>query len=147
MSDTVLAKALAAAGLVSGDVSERAREARSAFLRDHAEAVYDELTGNRSRFVRIDELVTAAARQFPGLVPAAQHRRRGGIAAEPEGRTGDRPGHVSSAILRSRRSGTHLCHAMLLPQPESLRAAQVHQGRSPRLARRLDRAARQGGDR
>jgi thioesterase DpgC len=121
MSDTVLAKALAAAGLVSGDVSERAREARSAFLRDHAEAVYDELTDNRSRFVRIDQLVTAAARQFPGLVPAAQQ-----IAAEEGLRQSQKAGLeidqglLLSAILRSRRSGTHLCQAMLLPKPESL---------------------------
>ena len=68
-----LTKALAAAGLASGDVSEGARKARAAFLRDHADAVYDALTGNRSRFVRINELVASAAQQFPGLVPAAQH--------------------------------------------------------------------------
>jgi thioesterase DpgC len=116
-----LTKALAAAGLVSGDVSERARKARAAFLRDHADAVYDALTGNRSRFVRINELVTAAALQFPGLVPAAQH-----IAAEEGLRQSQKAGLeidqglFLSAILRSPRSGTHLCQAMLLPKPESL---------------------------
>jgi enoyl-CoA hydratase/carnithine racemase len=115
-----LAKVLTAAGLVSGDVSERARKARAAFLRDHADAVYDALTGNRSRFVRIKELVAAAAQQFPGLVPAAEH-----IAAEEGLRQSQKAGLeidqglFLSAILRSRRSGTHLCQAMLLPKPES----------------------------
>jgi thioesterase DpgC len=102
-------------------VSERARTARVAFLRDHADAVYDALTDYRSRFVRINELVTAAARQFPGLVPDAQQ-----IAAEEGLRQSQKAGLeidqglFLSAILRSRRSGTHLCQAMLLPKPESL---------------------------
>ena len=110
--------------------------------------MYDALTGNRSRFVRIDELVTAAARQFPGLVPTAEQ-----IAAEEGLRQSQKAGLeidqglFLSAILRSRQSGPHLCHAMLLPKPES-------QALLPRftkddaleLARRLDRAARQGRD-
>ena len=69
--------ALNAAGLKSGDVSERARKARADFLHRHADAVYDALTDNRTRFVRIGKLVESAARQFPGLVPTAEH-----IAAE-----------------------------------------------------------------
>ena len=54
-------QALAAAGLTLGDVSERARKSRASFLRRHADAVYDALTDNRSRFVRIGELVAEAA--------------------------------------------------------------------------------------
>ena len=116
-----LMQALAAAGLASGDVSERARKARVAFLRDHADAVYDALTGNRSRFVRIGELVEAAARQFPGLVPDPKD-----IAAEEGLRQSQKAGLeidqglFLSAILGSKQSGPHLCQAMLLPKPESV---------------------------
>ena len=143
-----LAEALAAAGLVSGDVSDRARQSRARFLHRHADAVYDALTGDRSRFVRINELVEAAARQFPGLVPTAQ-----AIAAEEGLRQSQKAGLeidqglFLSAILGSRQSGPHLCHAMLLPKPEA-------QALLPKFvkddvidtARRFDRAARQGRD-
>src|SRR5215213_962138 len=115
-----LAEALSAAGLAANDVSDRARQSRVRFLREHADAVYDALTDNRSRFVRIDELVEAAARQSPGLVPTAQ-----AIAAEEGLRQSEKAGLeidqglLLSAILRSRQSGPHLCHAMLLPKPEA----------------------------
>ena len=115
-----LAESLAAAGLASGDVSDRARKSRARFLRQHADAVYDALTDNRSRFVRISELVEAAARQFPGLVPTAQD-----IAAEEGLRQSQKAGLeidqglFLSAILGSSQSGPHLCHAMLLPKPEA----------------------------
>jgi thioesterase DpgC len=115
-----VAEALAAAGLASGDASERARKARADFLRRHADAVYDALTGNRSRFVRIGELVEAASRQFPGLVPAQKD-----IAAEEGLRQSQKAGLeidqglFLSAILGSRQSGPHLCQAMLLPKLQS----------------------------
>jgi thioesterase DpgC len=115
-----LAEALVAAGLASGDVSERARRSRAAFLHRYADAVYDALTGNRSRFVRIGELVEAASRQFPGLVPAQKD-----IAAEEGLRQSQKAGLeidqglFLSAILGSRQSGPHLCQAMLLPKPQS----------------------------
>ena len=143
-----VAESLAAAGLASGDVSDRARKSRVRFLHQHADAVYDALTGNRSRFVRINELVEAAARQFPGLVPTAQ-----AIAAEEGLRQSQKAGLeidqglFLSAILRSKQSGPHLCHAMLLPKPEAqaLLPKFVKDGRD-RIARRFDRAARQGRD-
>jgi thioesterase DpgC len=115
-----LAEALAAAALAPNDVGDRARQSRVRFLREHADAVYDALTGNRARFVRISELVEAAARQFPGLVPTAQ-----AIAAEEGLRQSQKAGLeidqglFISAILRSKQSGPHLCHAMLLPKPEA----------------------------
>jgi thioesterase DpgC len=115
-----LATALAAAGFAPGDVSDRARSARTAFLHTHADAVYDVLTDNRSRFVRINELVEAASRRFPGLVPSAQS-----ISAEEGLRQSQKAGLeidqglFISAILRSKTSGPHLCHAMLLPKVEA----------------------------
>ncbi|MET0630980.1 MAG: hypothetical protein ABWY92_08985, partial [Xanthobacteraceae bacterium] len=53
-------------------IQDTAREARMRFLRRHADEVYDALTVRRSRFVRVEELVTRAASVVPGLVPSAQ---------------------------------------------------------------------------
>ena len=47
------------------------RTVRSHFMDLHAEAVYDELTDHRTRYLRLPELVEAAAVAFPGLVPTA----------------------------------------------------------------------------
>jgi thioesterase DpgC len=115
-----VARALAAAKLVSGDVSDRARKARVDFLYLHSDAVYDALTRNGSRFVRLGALVEAAARQFPGLVPTAQHiaAEEGLLQSKKAGLEIDQ-GLFISALLGSRRSGPHLCQAMLLPKPES----------------------------
>jgi thioesterase DpgC len=115
-----VAEALAAAGLAPNDVSDRARQSRARFLHKHADAVYDMLTDRRSRFVRINELVDAAARQFPGLVPAAQaiFAEEGLRQSQKAGLEIDQ-GLFISAMLRSKRSGPHLCHAMLLPKPEA----------------------------
>ncbi len=115
-----LAASLAAAGINPGDVGHPARQARAQFLRQHADAVYDALTDNRSRFVRVGELVEAAAQQFPGLVPTAKE-----IAAEDGLRQSQKAGLeidqglFLSAMLRSEQSGRHLCHAMLLPRQEA----------------------------
>jgi thioesterase DpgC len=101
-------------------VAERAREARVRFLRRHGDAVYDALTVRRSRFVRLEDLVSRAAGVVPGLVPTEQE-----IAAEDGVLQRDKSGLeidqglFLSAVLGSERSGRHLCHAMLLPRPEA----------------------------
>jgi thioesterase DpgC len=101
-------------------IQERAREARVRFLRRHGEAVYDALTVRRSRFVRVEELVTRAAGVVAGLVPTAQE-----IAAEDGIPQRDKDGLeidqglFLAAVLGSERCGRHLCHAMLLPRPEA----------------------------
>ena len=46
------------------------RRTRSEFLGSHATAVYAALTGNRSRFVRLEELCAAAAEAFTRSSPA-----------------------------------------------------------------------------
>src|SRR5436190_2434423 len=46
-------------------LDKAARNARARFLRRHSEAVYDALTGSRSRFVRVEELVIRAAEIVP----------------------------------------------------------------------------------
>jgi thioesterase DpgC len=101
-------------------IQEAARASRVRFLREHVDAVYDRLTGGRSRFVRVEHLVTQAADVVPGLVPSASQ-----IAAEDGCLQGEKSGleidqgYFVSAVLGSERSGRHLCHAMLLPLPEA----------------------------
>lgn len=106
------------------------RQARSDFLLAHATAVYDALTGGRSRFVRLEELCTAAAEAFPGLVPGrAQLAREAAlIQRDKDGAEVDQ-GIFLAHVLADERAGRHLSHAMLLPRAES--AALL-----PELARR-----------
>ena len=101
-------------------IEDAARAARSRFLATHGEAVYDALTHGRTRFVRVEQLVTEAARHFPGLVPASQEiaAEDGLLQKEKAGLEIDQ-GIFLSAMLRGERSGRHLCQAMLLPRPEA----------------------------
>ncbi len=97
-----------------------AREEREHFLAAHAEQLYDELTHERSRFVRLEDLVFAAARTVPGLTPTAAQ-----VAAEAELLQRDKDGvEIDQGIflahvLASETAGRHLCHAMLLPRHET----------------------------
>jgi thioesterase DpgC len=97
-----------------------ARRTRERFLAAHAPQVYDRLTGGCTRFVRLDDLVNDAARAVPGLVPAREE-----VDAEAALDQRDKDGleidHgiFLAHVLAHERSGRHLCHAMLLPLPES----------------------------
>ena len=117
-------------------IKQAARDARGRFLAAHAEAVYDRLTRNCSRFIRVEQLVYDAASLVPGLVPT-----RAQVAAESELLQRDKEGHeidqgiFASAVLANARAGRHLCHAMLLPHagtaerlPELARNARVDLG-------------------
>jgi thioesterase DpgC len=90
-----------------------ARSARDRFLAAHARAIYDELTADRSRFVRLEELVYLAADIVPGLVPSRYE-----VAAEAtldqRGKDGVEidQGLFISRILADDCAGLHLCHAM-----------------------------------
>jgi thioesterase DpgC len=101
-------------------LQEAARRSRVRFLRARIDAVYDALTAKRSKFVRLEELVDEASRRFPGMVPSTEQ-----IAAEDGLLQRDKSGLeidqglFVSAVLGSEHSGRHLCHAMLLPRPES----------------------------
>ena len=75
-----------------------ARASRESFLAAHVEQVYDRLTESGSTFRRLDDLVYAAAKLVPGLVPTreeaeaeAAHRQR------RQGWRRDRPGPVPCA--------------------------------------------------
>jgi thioesterase DpgC len=98
------------------------RAVRTRLLDVHAEAVYDELTGCRGRYLRLLELVESAAIAFPGLVPTADQMtaERACPQARKEGREIDQ-GIFLRGILRSPVSGPHLLNAMLRPTPRALR--------------------------
>ncbi|MFB8240442.1 (3,5-dihydroxyphenyl)acetyl-CoA 1,2-dioxygenase DpgC [Kitasatospora purpeofusca] len=100
---------------------EEARLARSGFLAEHAQAVYDALTDNSTVYLWLDELVRAAAGMFPGLVPTdAQMRRERALAQEEkEGREIDQA-IFFSAVLRQPRAGAHLLESLLRPRPQAL---------------------------
>jgi len=94
---------------------------REAFIRRHADEVYETLTNEYREEIRVEELVFAAADRFPGLLPSAQQ-----IAAERELKQSAKAGHeldqgiFLAHILARPRAGTHLCHVMLRPRWESL---------------------------
>jgi thioesterase DpgC len=103
------------------DATDEARALRHAFLEVHVDAVYDELTGNRTRYPRLGQLAALAAEHFPGLVPSptslAAERRL--PQAAKQGLEVDL-GIFFSHVLRSPISGTHLMEAMLRATPRAV---------------------------
>ena len=101
-------------------IQQKARAARQRFLARHAASVYETLTQNYSRFLRVETLVQAAADAFPGLVPGADQiaEDAGRPQRDKEGVEIDQ-GIFLSHVLGEVRSGTHLCHAMLLPRTDT----------------------------
>jgi thioesterase DpgC len=101
-------------------IHQRTREARELFLRAHAAAVYGALTHRMTRFVRVEDLLFAAADAFPCLTPT-----RTQIITESDTPQRDKDGLETdqgiliSHILGQERAGLHLCHAMLLPHPRT----------------------------
>lgn len=97
-----------------------ARISRERFLAQHAASVYAELTQDFSQFMRVEELVFAAAKAFPGLTPTRQQiaAEAGLIQRDKDGLEIDQ-GIFLSHVLAYERAGEHLCHAMLLPRIET----------------------------
>jgi thioesterase DpgC len=101
-------------------IRETARAARERFLRTHVAAIYAALTQGFSHFMRVEDIVFAAADAFPGLAPTRQQ-----IAAEADTLQRDKDGiEIDQGILLAHflgheQAGNHLCHAMLLPRRES----------------------------
>ena len=96
------------------------RAEREHYLRRHAHAVYDALTAERTRFVRVDELCRQASIAYPGLLPTAEQ-----LAAEARLPLADKQGlEIDQAlfvahVLADPAAGMHLCHAMLLPREDA----------------------------
>ena len=100
---------------------ESARESRRLFTAAHVAEVYGRLTDGMRRFVRVERLIYDAARLVPGLCPSEAE-----VEAERAGKQGDKDGVeidqgiLCNAVLARADTGTHLCHAMLLPRADSL---------------------------
>jgi (3,5-dihydroxyphenyl)acetyl-CoA 1,2-dioxygenase len=99
------------------------RPARDRFLRDNIAAVYGTLTGKFSRLVRVEELVQLAAGAYPGLVPTgAQLAAEAALPLKHKQGLEIDQSLLIAHILADPRCGTHLCHAMLLPRPQTAAA-------------------------
>lgn len=98
---------------VAARLHQESRLARRRFLGCHAEAVYDALTGGRTRRLRVEELASAAADRFPGLVPSAVEMsvEEGRAQADKEGVELDQ-GLFFHALLDSPHAGDHLIETM-----------------------------------
>jgi (3,5-dihydroxyphenyl)acetyl-CoA 1,2-dioxygenase len=109
------AQASAAAAILHRD-----RNAREKFLDAHTEAIYRRLTDDFTRFVRVEQLVRDVAAVVPGLVPNAQTLARENSLEQrdKDGAEIDQ-GLFLSHILGNPAAGMHLCHAMLLPHPQT----------------------------
>jgi (3,5-dihydroxyphenyl)acetyl-CoA 1,2-dioxygenase len=102
-------------------IHRKERGLRDHFLSIYTEELYGRLTARGSRLLRVEELMPEAARLVPGLTPGAQAMaaERALPLREQEGLEIDH-GILLSHILAHPASGHHLCHAMLLPRPESI---------------------------
>lgn len=100
---------------------EAARESRRQFSAAHIAEVYNRLTDHMRKFVRVERLIYDAAALVPGLCPSEAE-----VEAERAGKQGDKDGVeidqgiLCHAVLARADTGTHLCHAMLLPRADSL---------------------------
>ena len=92
------------------------------FFRRHAAAIYDKVTAQGSRFLRVSELLMVAAGQYPALLPTREvidAERALKEQSAKEGRELDQ-GLFIGQVLADERCGMHLIHAMLKPKREAL---------------------------
>jgi (3,5-dihydroxyphenyl)acetyl-CoA 1,2-dioxygenase len=107
------AAAAAIAGIMDG--------ARERFLRSHAAALYDAVTGGRTRSLRLEPLLREVAARVPGLVPtsAQMDAERARPLREKEG-IELAQGLLVGSVLAVPEAGRHLIDAMLRPTPSAL---------------------------
>jgi thioesterase DpgC len=80
--------------------------------------LYNELTYNRTRFVRVDELCRLAGEK--GALPSASDLEAEARLPLKQKKGFEREqGRFLAEILADPVCGTHLCHAMLLPHPKA----------------------------
>lgn len=89
---------------------DRARAQRTAFMDEYAAELYDRLTADRTRYLRLDELIETARAAIPGLLPDPEHVGRHDIDH----------GVFLRGVLRSPAAGGHLLDAMLRPTASAL---------------------------
>lgn len=105
----------------AGAILDRGRRVREEFLGVHVRALYDALTANRTRALRVSELAYAAADLVPGLVPTRARiaEERTHPQKDKEGWEYDQ-GILISRVLDDAQSAYHLMHAMAQPRPQAL---------------------------
>src|SRR5215831_9626107 len=85
-----------------------------------AVTAYDDLTGGRSRFLRVDELCRLGSEKFSDLLPSPDALgREAQLKQKDKQGLEKKQGEFLAEVLADPRCGTHLCHAMLLPRQES----------------------------
>jgi (3,5-dihydroxyphenyl)acetyl-CoA 1,2-dioxygenase len=91
------------------------------FLNNYSNKIYNHITSNRNKFVKIDELVNLANNVVPYLTPSKEQLiiEKNKILKEKEGIETDQ-GLFLSAVLSNQLEGNHLCHSMLLPSDLAL---------------------------
>jgi enoyl-CoA hydratase/carnithine racemase len=102
-------------------ITEIMNDAREDFLRAHTAALYDALTGDCTRALRLDELAAGAAARVPGLVPSSAEMDTERARALPD-KEGIEFAHglLVSHVLALPRPGRHLLGAMLQPTAPAL---------------------------
>jgi len=85
----------------------------------HAVAIYDELTGRRTKFLRADELCRLAAQKDPTLPNETALAEEAARPLNAKKGLERAQGAFLAEVLGDPGVGTHLCHASLLPLPES----------------------------
>ena len=91
------------------------------FLNNYSKKIYNQITANRNKFIKIDELVFSANNVVPYLTPSKEQLEieNKKILKDKEGIETDQ-GLFLSSVLSHQLEGNHLCHAMLLPSDLAL---------------------------
>ncbi|HEX6350327.1 MAG TPA: enoyl-CoA hydratase/isomerase family protein [Candidatus Dormibacteraeota bacterium] len=122
-------------------------EAREEFMAQRAPQVYARLTQNYTVALRARELVYAAAREWPGLVPgeAEMDAERERLQKDKVGLAIDQ-GVFLSHILAEPRAGRHLMWAMQRPRADSVAVLEAFQrsGAADLGTARVDRRGNTG---
>lgn len=110
-----------AAKMRAAALKRDARVVKESFLRRHVGEIYDALTENRTRTLRVPELLYAAAERYPGLVPTRARMEAQRALKQQSAKEDDEvdQGLFVAHVLADVRSGTHLVHAMLKPKREA----------------------------
>src|SRR5688572_4330939 len=86
----------------------------------NALSIYDELTGGRSRFLRVDELCRLTGERHPRTLPTEEElRAEAALAQRAKKGLEKAQGEFLAQVLGDPLAGIHLCHAMLLRREDS----------------------------
>jgi thioesterase DpgC len=108
--------------LLAEDVQRSLRDARNRFLAGRVREVYDTLTDDHRRRLRLSDLVDAAQTAYPGLVPTGARltAERDQPQADKDGAERDL-GVFFGHVLRHEPSGIHLMETMQRATPRAAR--------------------------